>query len=304
MAIPDFQECMRPFLVALEKGQVHHFNDAYDYVCEFFNVSDEEKRKLLPSGKQRIVKSRCSWARTYMKKAGLLTSPKRGYVQITESGKTALIDRTDNINVKYLKKISSEFVNFHTAKPKVLGANKIEVNFDSADPIERIEQAYAEIESNLVADLLQIIKDQSPVFLEGLVVKLMHSMGYGGWSQDSGNTTQYTADGGIDGFINEDPLGLETIYLQAKRFSNNSVGRPDIQSFVGALEMKRARKGVFITTSKFSSEAMEYIKMIEKKVILIDGEQLARLMIFNDLGVTLKDSYEIKSIDTDFFIDD
>ncbi len=305
MPIPDFQQCMRPFLNALADTHVHHFNDGYEAVCDFFDVTDEERRTLLPSGKQTVVRNRCGWARTYMKKAGLLTSPARSHVQITEQGLQVLKDKPEYINVKYLKAISADFVEFHNVKPKsdLTPTNDNEAD-DSTDPVERLENAYAEIKASLASDVLQLVKDSTPMFMEQLVVDLMHKMGYGGWSDKSGSTTQYTSDGGIDGFINEDPLGLETIYLQAKRFTSNSVGRPEIQAFVGALEMRRARKGVFITTSQFSKDALEYIGMIEKKVVLIDGKRLAELMVQYDLGVAPKESYQIKAIDTDYFSDD
>ena len=305
MPIPDFQQFMRPFLAALEDGAVHNFNDGYESVCEQYGVTEEERRKLLPSGKQTYVRNRCGWANTYMKKAGLIISPERSRVQITERGLKVLKDKPDNFKVKYLKEISPEFVKFHAAKPK---PTEIEVSRkeedELADPLERLEIAHSEIQASLAGDLLQLVKDASPIFMEQLVVDLMHKMGYGGWSADSGETTQYTADGGVDGFINDDPLGLETIYLQAKRYAENTIGRPDLQSFVGALEMKRARKGVFITTSQFSKDALEYIRMIEKKVVLIDGQKLAKLMVEHNLGVATKDTYFVKTIDTDFFEED
>ncbi len=305
MSIPDFQQCMRPFLASLADGKVHHFNDGYEAVCHLFDVSDVERRELLPSGKQTIVRNRCGWARTYMKKAGLLTAPKRSYVQITDLGQKVLVENPEYFNVRYLKEISPEFVEFHTAKPKTASTEQTDHNAEEVvDPLERLENAYSEIQLALASELLQMVKDQDPIFLEKLVIRLMHAMGYGGWSADSGEATQYTADGGVDGFINEDPLGLETIYLQAKRYTENTVGRPDLQSFVGALEMKRARKGVFITTSQFSKDALEYIRMIEKKVILIDGSKLAELMVEHSLGVSEKDTYSVKAIDSDFFVDD
>lgn len=304
MPIPAFQQCMRPFLSALSDGEIHHFNDAYEKVCEHFKVGDEEKRQLLPSGKQTIVRNRCGWARTFMKKAGLLTDPKRSHAQITERGIQALKEQTDYINNKYLREISPEFVEFQRAKPKAVNTEKEQnESEDSTDPLERLENAHLEIQSSLASELLQLVKDQDPIFLENLVVQLMHAMGYGGWSKESGETTQYTADGGVDGFINDDPLGLDTIYLQAKRYTDNAIGRPDLQAFVGALEMKRARKGVFITTSRFREDALEYIGMIEKKVVLIDGEKLAALMVEHNLGVATKETYFVKAIDTDFFDD-
>ena len=304
MPIPDFQQCMRPLLSSLKDGEVHHFNEAYEDVCKHFDVSDDEKRQLLPSGKQTVVKNRCGWARTYMKKAGLLLDPKRSHVQLTEHGLQVLKDQPEYFNVKYLKEISPEFVEFHKAKPKVVSTEQqLNESEDATDPLERLENAHLEIQSSLTSELLQLVKDQDPIFLENLVVQLMHAMGYGGWSKESGETTQYTADGGVDGFINDDPLGLDTIYLQAKRYTDNAIGRPDLQAFVGALEMKRARKGVFITTSRFSKDALDYIEMIEKKVVLIDGEKLASLMVEHNLGVATKETYRVKAIDTDFFDD-
>jgi len=304
MPIPDFQQCMRPHLLSLKDGEVHHFNEAYEDVCKHFDVSDDEKRQLLPSGKQTVVKNRCGWARTYMKKAGLLLDPKRSHVQITEQGLQVLKDQPEYFNIKYLKEISPEFVEFHQAKPKIVSVEQAETESeDATDPLERLENAHLEIQSSLASELLQLVKDQDPIFLENLVVQLMHAMGYGGWSKESGETTQYTADGGVDGFINDDPLGLDTIYLQAKRYTDIAIGRPDLQAFVGALEMKRARKGVFITTSRFSKDALDYIKMIEKKVVLIDGEKLASLMVEHNLGVATKETYRVKAIDTDFFDD-
>jgi len=302
MPIPDFQQCMRPLLSSLKDGNIHHFNEAYEDVCKHFDVSDEEKRQLLPSGKQTVVRNRCGWAKTYMKKAGLLLDPKRGHIQITEHGLQILKDKPEYFNVTYLKEISPEFVAFHKAKPKVVSVEQTQTESeDATDPLERLENAHLEIQSSLASELLQLIKDQAPIFLENLVVQLMHAMGYGGWSKESGETTQYTADGGVDGFINDDPLGLDTIYLQAKRYTDNAIGRPDLQAFVGALEMKRARKGVFITTSRFSKDALDYIEMIEKKVVLIDGDKLASLMVEHNLGVATKETYRVKAIDTDFF---
>jgi len=302
MPIPDFQQCMRPSLAVLEDGEVHHFNDGYENVLRVFEVTEEEKRQLLPSGKQTIVRNRCGWSNTYMKKAGLITSPKRSHFQITDLGKKVLVDKPNSFKVSYLKEISKEFVDFHTAKPKAIGiTTPQDHNEEQTDPLERLVNAHSEIQDNIASELLQMIKDQSPDFLERLVVQLMHAMGYGGWSEESGEATQYTADGGVDGFINEDPLGLDTIYLQAKRYTDNSIGRPDLQAFVGALEMKRARKGVFITTSQFSREALEYIEMIEKKVVLIDGPTLAKLMVQHGLGVSTTETYSVKAIDSDFF---
>lgn len=303
MAIPDFQSCMRPLLVAIQDGKQTPFSDAFQRVCEHFNLSEEELNELLPSGKQTVIKNRVAWSNTYLKKAGLISAADRGVIKITELGLKTLKECPNRVDVKYLKQFP-DFAEFHQVKrsstPKIEADSEDE---EATDPVERLEKAHSEIQQSLVSELLQVVKNQTPQFMEALVVELMQAMGYGGWSKDSGKATQYTGDGGIDGIIDEDPLGLDTIYLQAKRYTENTIGRPDIQAFVGALEMKRARKGVFITTSRFSSDAVEYIKMIEKKVVLIDGQKLAELMIKHNIGVANKDIYRIKTIDTDYFND-
>ncbi|NHN38957.1 restriction endonuclease [Pseudomaricurvus alcaniphilus] len=292
---------MRPLLEAVSDGEVHAFNEAFDRICAHFQLTEGEITEKLPSGKQTVIRNRVAWARTYMNKAGLLTSPGRAQVQITDRGLQALADKPDRVTVAYLKQYP-EFVEFHTAKPKPVVDSSPSGDGDSdTDPLERLEQAHGEIQDSLAGDLLELIKQQPPQFLENLVVELLQAMGYGGWSETSGAATQYTSDGGIDGVINEDPLGLETIYLQAKRYTDNTVSRPDVQAFVGALEMRRSRKGVYITTSRFSREAEDYINMIEKKVVLIDGKKLAQLMIGYNLGVSVKSTYQVKSIDTDYF---
>ena len=297
---------MRPLLNAVSDGEIHKIGDVFEVVSSFFNLTEAELTQKLPSGKQTVIRNRVSWSRTFMGKAGLLVTPERGKMQITDRGLEALQKQPVRIDVSYLKQFP-EFLEFQAPKPKsdepeVSGQTEEMAN--DIDPLERLENAHQEILTSLASDLLQTIKEQSPAFLEKLVVELLQAMGYGGWSKESGSATQYTADGGIDGLINEDPLGLETIYLQAKRYSENAVGRPDIQAFVGALEMKRARKGVFITTSKFSSEARSYISMIEKKIILIDGQELTELMIRHGLGVSTKETYKICAIDTDYFSED
>lgn len=302
MAIPDFQQCMRPLLAAIEDGQITHFNEAYEAVCNCFQVTDEEKRAMLPSGKQTIIRNRCGWARTYMKKAGLLTSPARSHIQITEEGLKALQERPENIDVSYLKANYPSFVEFHTAKPKTNSSPVIEAQ-EVTDPSERLQNAYEEINASLAAELLDTIKTNSWQFFERLVVDLMIAMGYGGSSKESGEATQYTNDEGIDGIINEDKLGLDKIYLQAKRWEN-TVQRPEIDKFIGALTRKGANKGVFITTSNFSSGALDAATGLKINVVLIDGKQLADLMIQYDLGVNTKEAFLVKDIDSDYFNED
>jgi restriction system protein len=303
MAIPDYQTLMLPFLKLLSDGAEHKLSDLSDALDIHFQLTETEKAELLPSGNQAIMRNRVGWARTYLKKALLLESPRRAVFKITERGQQVLLDQPEKINARYLRRFEEfcEFTNVTSSRDGEEKADEIENN---QTPTEAIEAAHNALNNDLASDVLEAIKSQSPQFFEALVVKLMQAMGYGGWSHESGQATQYTSDGGIDGIINEDPLGLETIYLQAKRYSDNAIGRPDIQAFVGALEMRRARKGVFITTSRFSKDALEYVSMIEKKVVLIDGKQLADLMIKHNLGVTVKQTYQVKTIDTDYFIED
>jgi restriction system protein len=304
MAIPNYQSIMLPFLKLLADGAEHTLQDIIDKLSVEFQLTEPERHQLLPSGKQLLIHNRVGWARTYLKKAVLLDAPRRGVFVITDRGQQVLAENLEGITSKYLKRFE-EFRDFRNISSESasedISSDTIE---DTQTPTESIESAFNTLNNDLASDVLDAIKSQSPQFFEHLVVKFMQAMGYGGWSEDSGQATQYTADGGIDGIINEDPLGLETIYLQAKRYTDSAIGRPDIQAFVGALEMKRARKGVFITTSRFSKDALEYVSLIEKKVVLIDGKQLADLMIKHSLGVTVKETYQVKTIDTDYFLED
>tara|TARA_R110001599_G_scaffold12658_4_gene59106 strand:- start:16027 stop:16941 length:915 start_codon:yes stop_codon:yes gene_type:complete len=304
MPIPDFQATMQPLLVAVKDGEIHKFNSVIEQLKDYFNLSDVERQEKIASGKQTIIKNRISWARTYLTKAGLLESPGRGLTKITPRGLAAIAQTEQPVRVKYLKKFP-EFKEFHTAKPKsdsdISNSNEID---DSSTPEDQLETAHQTLFKALTEDILNTIKGCTPEFFEQLVVDLMISMGYGGSRKEAGEATQYTADGGIDGVIKEDPLGLDTIYLQAKRYTDGVIGRPEIQKFAGALDMKRAKKGVFITTSRYSNDAHEYVGMIEKRIVLIDGNELASLMIQHGLGVTIKQTYEIKQIDTDYFNED
>jgi len=303
MAIPDYQTLMLPFLRLLADGSEHTLSEVTESLAVEFNLTEAERNELLPSGNQEIMRNRVGWSRTYLKKALLLDAPRRAVFQITDRGRQVLSEKPEKITARYLKRFE-EFCEFHNGSSSTEEATLVSEPENTQTPTEAIESAFNTLNNDLAAEVLDSIKSQTPQFFEHLVVKLMQAMGYGGWSKDSGQATQYTSDGGIDGIINEDPLGLETIYLQAKRYTDNAIGRPDIQAFVGALEMRRARKGVFITTSRFSKDALEYISMIEKKVVLIDGKQLADLMIKHNLGVTVKQTYQVKTIDTDYFIED
>tara|TARA_Y100000052_G_C2944209_1_gene82708 strand:+ start:258 stop:1169 length:912 start_codon:yes stop_codon:yes gene_type:complete len=303
MPIPDYQTLMRPMLEALGMGPMS-LRQMVDGLSDLYNLTEEERKLLTPSKRSPLMYNRVAWAATYLRKAGLVESPKRGINELTAMGKKALIECPEKIDNRYLRQFES-FQQFQSIDRDTATIAEEAVQPDSElDPTERLEAAHLELQTSLAEDVLDLVKKQTPQFFEVLVVQMMQAMGYGGWSKDSGSATQYTGDGGIDGIINEDPLGLDTIYLQAKRYTDAAVGRPDIQAFVGALEMNRARKGVFITTSRFSRDALDYVSMISKRVVLIDGKQLAELMIKHNLGVSVKETYQVKAIDSDYFADD
>jgi len=299
MAIPDFQTVMRPVLLSIQDGQPKSMAQVLGEVCDYFQLTEGERAHRLPSGKQTYIKNRVGWARTYMKKAGLLTIPQRGQIRITDRGRQAMEECPERITVRYLKKYP-EFLEFHTHTPTQPKAEPAD-NDVSDTPDEQLQRAHSSLMDSLADELLDTIIAATPAFFEKLVVDLMLAMGYGGSREDAGQATRYTSDGGIDGIIKEDPLGLDVIYLQAKRYTDKVVGRPDVQAFAGALDMQRARKGVFITASKFSGDARQYVGMIEKKIVLIDGQELARLMIQYNLGVATKETYDVKHIDSDYF---
>lgn len=299
MAIPDFQTLMQPLLEELVDGQVHVFNDVYDGVCSRMSISEADRQVKIASGKQTVIKNRIAWARTYLTKAGLLISPGRGLTQITQRGKEALAQKQQPVRVKYLKQFP-EFVEFHSIKNNEQQEDNINEAGVVTTPDEQIENAYQSMMDALADELLQMIMQSSPSFFEQLVVDLMIAMGYGGSRKEAGKATKATGDDGIDGIIKEDKLGLDTIYLQAKRWKN-SVMRPEIDKFIGALTRQHAHKGVFITTSEFSEGAREAATGLNMKIVLIDGHELARLMIEYGLGVTTKDVYTIKNLDNDYF---
>ena len=301
MAIPDYQTLMLPLLKILSNGNELHFSPLVEVLADEFNLSEIERKHLLPSGQMTTIKSRAGWARTYLKKAGLIEQPKRGYVKITSRGLEVLQKKLLKIDVKFLEQFP-EFVEFRDAGKTDVETLPISLAADST-PEETIENAFFKLNSQLSTDLLEIIKSSSPSFFERLVVELLLAMGYGGSRADAGRAIGQSGDGGIDGIIDEDKLGLDSVYLQAKRWEG-TVGRPEIQKFVGALQGNRAHKGVFITTSDFSKEAQEYVKNINNKVVLINGFTLTRLMIENDVGVSTGSTYKVKKIDSDYFVDE
>ncbi len=303
MAIPDFQTIMLPLLKFLGDKEEHSIGETIDSLADQFDLSDEERRELLPSGQQAIFSNRVGWARTHLKKAVLLEPTRRGYFKITERGLAVLNENPPKINIKFLDQFE-EFRKFRSYKKKEPQRQK-EVAEEEPDktPEETLEIAYQNIRNDLANDLLQQIKASPPSLFEKIVVELLVKMGYGGSRKDAGRAIGKSGDEGIDGIIKEDRLGLDIIYIQAKRWEN-TVGRPEIQKFAGALQGQRAKKGIFISTSNFSREAHDYASRIDTKIILIDGEQLTQFMIDYNLGVTTVSNYEIKKMDLDYFTDD
>jgi restriction system protein len=301
MTIPNYQTAMLPLLRFAADGKEHSLREAIERLADHFNLNGEERKKLLPSGAQATFDNRVSWARTYMTKAGLLESPRRGYFKITDEGVRALKTNPEVINVKFLEQYP-DFLEFKSKS----NAKTIRAEPDTTGPTEErtprevMEDAYATIRTQLASELLERIKNGSPQFFERLVVDLLVAMGYGGTKRDAGEAVGRSGDEGIDGIIKEDRLGLEVVYLQAKRWQN-TVQRPEIHRFVGALSGQNARKGVFITTSTFSKGALEFAEGLSIKVVLIDGEYLTNLMIDHGVGVAPEASYEIKRVDSDYF---
>ncbi len=298
MAIPDYQSLMLPLLVFAGDGDEHSLREAIEALSEQFQLTPEERREVLPSGRQATFDNRVGWSRTYLKKAGLLTSPKRSYFQITPRGREVLASMPLHINVAFLRRFP-EFREFQLGQTK--DSDPVTNQESEATPEESIEGAYQRARATLAVDLLQTVKDCSPVFFERLVVDLLVRMGYGGTRRDAGQAIGKSGDGGIDGIINEDRLGLDVVYIQAKRWDATPVGRPEIQKFAGALQGQRARKGIFLTTSTFSRDAYEFVSRIDSKIVLMDGETIAQLMIDYGVGVNTVATYELKRIDSDYF---
>jgi restriction system protein len=299
MTIPTFQEITLPLLKIAGDGKVHVLSEMRKALASHFGLSEAEEQELLPSGRQGRFANRVAWAKVYMQRGGLLASPGRGEFQITERGREVLANPPARVDIKFLEQFP-EFLDFRstTSQPAAVA---IEAS-DSETPEETLDASYQSIRAGLASELLGRVRASSPRFFEQLVVKLLLEMGYGG----AGGVEEAigrSGDEGIDGIIAEDRLGLELVYLQAKRWEG-TVGRPEIQKFVGALHGKRARKGVFITTGTFSAEAAEYVRNIDPKVALVDGAQLAQFMIDFNVGVAPDRTYEVKKIDSDFFEED
>ena len=298
MAIPDFQTLMLPFLRAIGDGQEHSLSELIETLAREFKLTEGERKELLPSGRQAKFDNRVGWARTYLKKAGLLESTGRGRFRVTERGLGLLRTQPSRIDAKFLL----QFPEYAEFRRLVLPIDKPDEKDDeqAQTPEEVLESSYQDLRRKLAQELIERIKECSPRFFENLVVDLLVRMGYGGSRRDAGQAVGQSGDGGIDGMIKEDKLGLDAIYIQAKRWEG-TVGRPLVQAFAGSLDGQRSRKGIFITTSQFSQDAKEYVNRIEKKIVLIDGEQLAQFMIDHGIGVTELVSYTVKKVDQDYF---
>ena len=301
MPIPDYQSVMLPLLRLAADGVEHPFREAVEKLAEEFALTDSERSELLPSGTAHVFGSRVGWARTYLKQAGLLSSPKRGVFRITAEGSVVLSKNPAKIDNNLLNQFE-QFRAFRTrgrVEDDQVTAPAI-VTLSEQTPEDAMALAYQRVRRELEADLLEQVKSSSPAFFERLVVDLLVAMGYGGSRQDAGRAIGKSGDGGIDGMIKEDRLGLDIIYIQAKKWEG-VVGRPEIQKFAGALQGLRATKGVFITTSGYTKDAVEFVNTITSKIILIDGGTLTSLMVDHNVAVSRVGTYELKRIDTDYF---
>lgn len=303
MAIPKYHEFMKPVLELLKDNQIHKRVDMYKVLAMQFQLTEEELEEWLPSGKQLVYKNRIGWALTYLKKAKVIESPARASFRITELGHKVLTENPEVVDQNYLKKFEGfqDFIN-STSENTLLDNDISDIGSDES-PQDLLDRAYKTISNTLADDLLTEVMNQSPDFFEKLVVDLLVSMGYGGSKIENSQVLGKSGDEGIDGVIKEDKLGFDKIYIQAKRWdTEKTVGRPELQKFVGALTGQGASKGAFITTASFTKEAKEYVsKQHACKIVLIDGKSLAALMVEHDLGVSVENIYLIKKIDIDYF---
>ncbi len=300
--IPDFQMIMLPLLEILRDKEEHTLQEIIAKISEKFELTDEERKELLPSGNQAIINNRVGWARTYLKKAGLLNSPKRATFLITDEGFEILNSKPEKINIAFLKKLPKfkEWQDDYLSKDKEGQTIEETELTDEKTPQELLDYSFQKITHELSIELLDIVKSCSPAFFENLVIDLLVRMGYGGSRKEAGRAIGKSGDGGIDGIINEDKLGLDTIYIQAKKWEN-IVPIKEIRDFAGALLGQKAKRGIFITTSHFPKSAYDYVNSIEHKIILIDGKKLTELMVENNVGLSVQMKYEVKKIDTDYF---
>ncbi len=303
MAVPTFQDMFLPVLKLLADGQPHRMADAVDHIADHFNLSPEDRNQMLPSGQGSKVANRVGWCRTHLKFAGLIEKVSWGLYKISPAGLALVKSPPPKLDLKFLDTIPDHHRWFHQSKTESGGGTVEPPPSDGTTPQERLGALVEEFGRKLTAELSEMLRDCNPFRFEQIVLDLLIAMGYGGSRSEAAQVTQKTGDEGIDGVINEDRLGLDVIYVQAKRWKNN-VGRPEIQNFVGALAGKKASKGIFITTSDFHSNAREYAAGLHQKVILVDGHRLAELMIEHNIGVAEEQVFRLKRVDSDYFTDD
>jgi restriction system protein len=301
MGVPDFQTIMRPLLAQHADGEEHEIGTTRTKLADEFGLGDEDRADRIPSGRVTTLQNRVGWAATYLFRAGLLERPRRAHYRITPRGEEMLSAHPERIDLSVLKQFQ-EFEEFRQAGKPATADDEFQAGSVEAETAEeRIDAGYRELRSALIADLLDRVREKDWDFFEGLVLKVLKEMGYGGPEGAIERLGGHGSDAGVDGVIREDPLGLELIYIQAKAWQDKTVGRPDIQQFIGALHGRQANKGIFITTSKFSPEAQEYVEGVSSRVILIDGSRLAELMIDHNVGVTTRETYELKDVDLSYF---
>ena len=304
MPIPDYQSLMLPVLECSSNGEAR-IGAVVEKLADGLGLSIDERSELLPSGRQAIFSNRVHWAKSYLSKAGLIEATRRGHFNITERGRTVLSSQPSQIDNKMLMQFD-EFRQFrerssetsHTLNQSSLPA----IEDQRQTPDESMRMAWRQIETALAQDLLDRICAAPPDFFERLIVSLLLSMGYGGSTNDSGRTLGRSGDDGVDGVIDQDALGLDRVYMQAKRYgSGNSIGSGAIRDFFGSLDRHKAAKGLFVTTSSFSPSARETAEYLSKRIVLIDGVQLAKLMIRHNVGCRIEDTLYIKKVDEEFF---
>jgi restriction system protein len=296
---------MRPFLEAVNNASDTEvkLRDIITAISDHFQLSDAERTEPLPSGKQPIIDNRVGWARTYLSKAGLIDSPRRAHFQITQRGLDALSDPNAEINTQYLKQFE-EFIDFTSTSAKTNDAKTLEEqNVDANDtPDEVLRNAYKTINDALAQDILERTRNVTPAFFEQLLIDLLIAMGYGGTEEGTAHALGKSGDNGVDGVINQDPLGVDQIYIQAKRYKQgNNISSSDIRDFFGALNLKNAQKGIFITTSDFTTSAVETAQRLNTRIVLINGNELAKLMLRYNIGSRNEQTLQIKKIDEEFF---
>ncbi len=301
MSIPDYQTLMLPLLKALSDGRDHGVRDLTEHLADEFGLTADERRQLKTSGRQPLLDNRVQWAKFYLDKAGLVASPSRGVYRITERGLQVLSRNPPRVDVALLSQFP-EFKEFKTGSTSVVADEDVSDSRETDEtPEEALDSAYRQLRKTVEAELLQQVKAASPTFFEQLVVELLVAMGYGGSLKDAGQAIGRSGDGGIDGIIKEDRLGLDVIHVQAKRWEQ-TVGEPEVRAFAGSLDGVRAKKGIFLTTSAFSAQARGYVDRIDKRIVLIDGSELASLMFEFGIGVTRASAYEVKDVDPDYFL--